>query len=225
VIEYNFQKEWNLSFVERVIGIMKNPKSAMKSIAGQPLIEDAVVIVGVYAVLSAISGLVMADKITYVFEGRGDMPSSIESIARVSSVVFPLIGAFIMWVVVTGILHLVSMALGGEGKFYPQMMTVVGFAMIPLIFGGIVSIALISMIEPMTVTIPASNPWAAKDAIESSYLTASSVFGTLMQFWAAVIIFFGVKSAHSLTPGKSVVVAGIPVVIAIISLVWGSGIV
>lgn len=208
-----------MSFVERVIGTIKNPKSAMEGIAEQPLIEDAVIIVGVYAVLSAISAFVMADKITYVFEGMGYMPSSIESITRVSSVVFPLIGAFILWVVVTGILHLVSMALGGEGKFYPQMMTIVGFAMIPLIFVGIVGIALISMVEPMTVTISAANPWAAKDAINSPYLTASSVFGTLMQFWTAAIIFFGVKSAHRLTPGKSAVVAGIPIVIAIIFLI------
>ena len=214
-----------MSFVERVIETIKNPKSAMEGIAEQPLIEEAVIIVGVYAVLSAISGLVIADKIIYVFEGMEDMRSSMESITGVSSVVFPLIGAFIMWVVITGVLHLISMALGGEGKFFPQMMTVVGFAMIPLIFGGIVGIVLISMVEPMTVTISASNPWAARDAIENPYLTASSVFGTLMQFWAAAIIFFGVTSAHRLTSGKSVVVAGIPVVIAIISLVWGSGIV
>ena len=206
------------------MGTMKNPKSAMKSIAGQPLIEEAVVIVGVYAVLSAISGFLMADKIIYVFEEMEVMPSSIESITRVSSVVGPLVGAFIGWVVITGILHLVSLALGGEGKFFPQMMTVVGFAMIPLLFGGIVGIALISMVEPMTVTISAENPWAARDVIESPYLVASSIIGVLMQFWAAVIIFFGVKSAHRLSPGKSAVVAGIPVVIAIISLVLGSGI-
>ncbi|CAD6492043.1 MAG: Yip1 domain protein [Candidatus Argoarchaeum ethanivorans] len=214
-----------MSFVERVIGTIKNPKSAMEGIAEHPMIEEAVIIVGVYAVLSAISGLVMADKITYVFEGMEDMPSSIESITRVSSLVAPLIGAFILWIVVTGILHLVSLALGGEGKFYPQMMTVVGFSMIPFIFGGIIGILLISMVEPITVTISATNPWAAKDALNNPYLTASSVFGTLMQFWAAAIIFFGVKNAHRLSPGKSAIVAGIPVVIAIISLVWGSGIV
>ena len=210
--------------MKRVMGTVKDPKSAMKSIAGQPLIEEAVVIVGVYAVLSAISGFLMAGKIIYVFEEMEVMPSSIESIARVSSVVFPLIGAFVMWVVITGILHLVSLAFGGEGKFFPQMMTVVGFAMIPLIFGGIVGIVLISMVEPMTVTISAANPWAARDVIESPYLVASSIFGVLMQFWAAVIIFFGVRSVHRLSSGKSVVVAGIPVVIAVISLVLGSGI-
>lgn len=214
-----------MSFVERVIGTIKNPKSAIEGIAEQPLIEEAVIIVGVYAVLSAISGLVMADKITYVFEGMEDIPSSIKSITAISSVVAPLIGAFILWVVVTGILHLVSLALGGEGKFYPQMMTVVGFSMIPLIFGGIIGIALISMVEPITITISATTPWAAKDALNNPYLTASSVFGTLMQFWAAAIIFFGVKSAHRLSPGKSAVVAGIPFVIAIVLLVWSSGIV
>lgn len=54
------------------------------------------------------------------------------------------------------------MALGGEGKFYPHMMTVIGFSMIPILFGSIISIALIFMAEPMTINVSMANPQAAK---------------------------------------------------------------
>ncbi|MDW7727361.1 MAG: YIP1 family protein [Candidatus Methanoperedens sp.] len=115
------------------------------------------------------------------------------------------------------------MTLGGEGKFYPQMMTVIGFSMIPMLFGGIIGIALISMAEPMTITVSMANPPAAKVLLDNPYLFTSSIIGTLMQTWTAVIIFFGVQSTHKLTSGKSAIVAGIPLVFSILSI-WSSGI-
>ncbi|MDW7728031.1 MAG: YIP1 family protein [Candidatus Methanoperedens sp.] len=100
-----------MNFIEKITGTMRKPKNAMNSIAEQPMIEEAVMIVGIYAVISAVSALVMSDKITYVFEGVENMPSSMQSITAIIGVVGALIGAFLIWVVGTGIIHLISMAL------------------------------------------------------------------------------------------------------------------
>lgn len=63
----------------------------------------------------------------------------------------------------TGVIHFLSLAAGGEGKFYPQMMTIMGFSMLPMIFNGIISIGLFSMMEPQTINISTANPTAMNE--------------------------------------------------------------
>jgi hypothetical protein len=131
-----------------------------------------------------------------------------------------LVGAFIIWVVAAGIIHLISMALGGEGKFYPQMMAVVGYSMVPMFFASLISLTLLSMVEPMTITISATNPMAAKEIYNNPLFTASTIIGTIMQIWFSIILFFGVQSAHRLTPARSAIAAGIPLAVIVISFIW-----
>ncbi len=206
-----------MSFIEKIFGTIRDPKNTMKTLAEQPMIEEALMIVGIYAVIAALSGYVQSSKIIFVFEGFEGMP--MESVMMVTTVVGGLIGAFIVWVVGTGIIHLVSMAMGGEGKFYPQMMTIVGYSMIPLLFGVVIGLLLLSFMEPTTVTVSATNPAAANEIYRSPYLLASGITETLMQIWASIILFFGLQSAHKLTPSKSAIIAAIPFVFSVIFLV------
>jgi hypothetical protein len=209
-----------MSFVEKVVETIKNPKNAMKSIAEQPMIEEAVAIVGIYAVLSALVGYVQSYKVTYIYEGFENMPSSLPSIMAIFAVVGGLVGAFIIWLVGAGIIHLISMALGGEGKFYPQIMTVVGYSMIPMIFAGIISLVMLFMLEPVTITISRTNPMAMKELYNNPYIIASSIVGLIMQIWFSIILFFGIRSAHKLTPTRSAIAAGIPLAVIVISFVF-----
>lgn len=192
----------------------------MKSIAEQPMIEEAVAIVGIYAVLSALVGYVQSYKVSYIYEGFENMPSSLPSMMAIFAVVGGLVGAFIVWLVGAVIIHLISMALGGEGKLYPQMMTVVGYSMIPMILAGIISFVLLFMLEPMTITISRTNPMAIKELYNNPYIIASSIIGLIMQIWFSIILFFGIQSAHKLTPAKSAIAAGIPLAVIVISFVF-----
>ena len=67
-----------MSFIEKFVETIKNPKNAMKSIAEQPMIEEAVAIVGIYDVLTALAGYVQSYKVTYIYEGFENMPSSLQ---------------------------------------------------------------------------------------------------------------------------------------------------
>lgn len=207
-----------MKFVEKITGIINNPKETMKNIAQEPLIEEAVMIVGLYAVLSALAGYVQSYKVTYIYEGFENMPSSMGSIIAVTAVVSGLLGAFIIWLIGTGIIHLISMALGGEGKFSPQMMTIVSYSMIPLIFGGIISLLLLFASEPMTITISRTNPMAVKELYNTPNFLISTLVELIMQIWFTVLLFFGLQSAQKFTPAKSAVVALIPLVIGVISI-------
>lgn len=205
-----------MNFIEKIVETIKNPKNAMKSIAKQPMIEEAVMIVGIYAVIGALAAYIQSYKLTFVLEGFENMPSSMQSLTTIFGVVGALISPFLIWLIGTGIIHLISMALGGDGKFYPQMMTVIGYSMSPMLFASIISLALLFMVEPMTITISATNPMATKEIYNNPFFSASAIIGAIMQIWAAVIIFFGVQGAHRLTPVKSAVVAGIPLLITVI---------
>ncbi len=209
-----------MNFQEKIKATLLNPKNAMKSIAEHPMIEEAVTILGVYAVLGALAAFIRINKVTIDYEGFENMPSSTEAMTTIISmvaVVFGIVGIFILWLAGTGIIHVISLALGGEGKFSPQMLTIAGYSFIPMIFASIITLALLFMMEPTTITISKANPVAMDN---NPYMLAAGIIATLMQAWASVILFFGIQSAHRLTSAKSAVVAGIPLVISVLSMVW-----
>ncbi|HEY9206190.1 MAG TPA: Yip1 family protein [Candidatus Methanoperedens sp.] len=209
-----------MNFQEKIKATLLNPKNAMKSIAEHPMIEEAVMILGVYAVLGALAAFIRMNKVTIDYEGFENMPSSTEAMTTIISmvaVVFGIVGIFILWLAGTGIIHVISLALGGEGRFSPQMLTIAGYSFIPMIFASIITLALLFMMEPTTITISKANPVAMDN---NPYMLAAGIIATLMQVWASVILFFGVQSAHRLTPARSAVAAGIPLVISVLSLAW-----
>ncbi len=206
-----------MNFIEKIIETIKNPKNAMKSIAEEPMIEEAVMIAGISAILAALMVYIQSYKVIYVFEGIDNAPSSMQTSMATIGVVFAFIFSFILWLVVAGALHLISMALGGEGKFYPQMVTIVGYTSIPLLLAGLIGIIILSMAEPMTITISPANPMAAKELYKSSWYNASIMISIIMQAWSSIILFFGVQSAHKLTTTKSAIIALIPLAFLIIS--------
>ena len=210
-----------MNFVEKISGIINNPKETMKRISQEPHIEEAVMIVGIYAVLSALTGYVQLNKVTYIYEGFENMPSSMQSIMTISAVVGGLLGAFIIWLIGTGVIHLISMALGGEGKFHPQMTTIIGYSMVPLIFGGIISLLLVFSSDPLTITISRTNPMAANELYNSSNFLISMIVGLVFQIWFTALLFFGLQNAQKLSPEKSAVIAILPLAISVLSMVWG----
>ncbi|NJD76391.1 MAG: YIP1 family protein [Candidatus Methanoperedens sp.] len=207
-----------MNFTEKIIETIKNPKNAMKSISEQPMIEEAVTIVGISAVLGALAAYIQSYKVTYVFEGFPEMPAS--TMMAIFGILVALIGSFIGWFIIAGIVHLVSMALGGEGKFHPQMMTIAGYSFIPMIFANLISIAMLLIIDPITITISPTDPTAMREFYESSYFINLNIIAIIMQIWASIILFFGIQEAHRLSAAKSAIVAGIPLVFVVISLLW-----
>jgi len=209
-----------MNFIEKIKGAVSDPKNTLKSIAEEPMIEEAVVIVGVYAVLASVATYIQSYKITYVFEGLDSMPSSMQSLIAVSTIVGALIASFIIWFIVAGVIHLLSLAAGGEGRFYPQVMTIAGFSMLPMIFNGIISIGLFSMIEPQTIIISPANPTAMKEIYSNPSFIVSGFAGIILQIWSTVIFYFGIRSAHKLSTKSSAIIASIPLLFSVISLIW-----
>jgi hypothetical protein len=208
-----------MSFIENIVGTITNLKNEMKKIAEHPMIEEAVMIIGVYGILTAIAAYILSNKITYIIPGF-DNTSSMRSLMILSSIVVALIVPIIIWLIGTGVIHLLSMAAGGEGKFYPQMLTVVGFSLLPMILNGIISIGIYSMIEPQVINISPSNPMAMKELYSSPSFIALALIGIIIQLWSTTILYFGIRNAHKISSASSAIIAAIPFVLSVISTAW-----
>ncbi len=206
-----------MGFSDRIVNTLIRPKEAVESISKEPLIEEAVMIVGVYALFSAMAAYVQSTKTVIIMEGASPInPELAGTIGIVSAIIF----AFITWLVLAGIIHTISLALGGSGKFYPQMMVLTGFAMLPLIFSSIIGAALISTAQTSTVTISLANPSASQNvirAIQSSmpYLV-STIINSITWAWCMGIIYLGLQSCQRLSKGKALAVVAIPIALMLI---------
>ena len=208
-----------MNFVEKINGAVSDPKNTLNRIAEEPIIEEAVVIVGVYALLASVAAYIQSYKITYVFEGFNNIPSSMQFLMTVSVIVGALIAPFIIWFIVAGVIHLLSLAAGGEGRFYPQVITIAGFSMLPMIFNGIISIGLFSLIEPQTIIISLANPADMNEIYSNPSFIVSGLAGIIIQIWSSIILYFGIQSSHKLSSNSSVIIATIPLLFSVISLI------
>ena len=212
-----------MNLADRIIGMITNPAETIKDISEHPYIEEAVLIVGITAVFSAISAYLVQSKIIYDFS---DIDTSgletFQLITTVMPIVMALIGVLILWVIAAGIVHLVSVALGGEGQFI-QMLVVYGYAYIPIMISVVIGIVLMNFIEPITITI--SSTGGAQGDMGGFYsnplFQASLVTGTLLKLWTIGLVFMGVKQIHGLDTNKALIAVALPLLSLVFSIVMG----
>ena len=146
----------------------------------------------------------------------------------ISTIVFALITPFIIWFIIAGVIHLLSMAIGGEGRFYPQVITITGYSMLPMILAGLVSIGIFIMIDPQTVIISPENQGALKELYSSPIFLASEFVSIILQAWCTLILFYGIRTAHNISSNSSAIICSIPLAFSLLSMVFtlrGSGII
>lgn len=207
-----------MNLLNKITGILIKPEETIKEISDRPYIEESFLIVGILAILSAISVYLMP--IIYDFS---DLPPEVMEIVTMTTTVLPLFtalfGVIIMWVIASGIIHFISVALGGEGKF-TQMLVVYGYSRTPLIINAIIGILLFSFIEPITITMTtagAGNPMV--ELLANPIYMAALIFGYIMQLWAIGLLFLGVKFVHNLSTNKTLIAIALPLLFFVFSIV------
>ena len=210
-----------MKLMERITGMITNPRETIEDISENPYIEEAVLVVGITAVFYAISAYLMQSKIIYDYV---DMDVSgletLKLITTVTPIIMALIGVFVMWIITAGIVHLISVALGGEGKFI-QMLVVYGYAYIPIMISTVVGIILMNFVDPITITISstgASNNSMADFMSDPLYQT-SLVSGTLLKLWSIGLVFMGVRHIHGLSGNRALIAVALPLLFLIFGIV------
>ncbi|MDY6959883.1 MAG: Yip1 family protein, partial [Halobacteriota archaeon] len=121
---------------EKIVSAAILPNKEIEYITEHPFIEDAILIVGLSAILVAISDI---------------FSNQINSYPEVA---MTILYVYVLWVSISAVAHMISSAFGGEGELYPQMTTIVGYSMIPLSIGHALEMVLpYSMNEVIYLTL------------------------------------------------------------------------
>jgi hypothetical protein len=208
-----------MKLMERIIGMITHPKETIEDISKNPYIEEAVLVVGITSVFYAISAYLMQSKIIYDYV---DMDVSgletLKLITTVMPIIMALIGVFVMWIIAAGVVHLIAVGLGGEGKFN-QMLVVYGYAYIPIMISTVVGIILMNFVDPITITISSTGAPnnSMVDFMSDPLYQASMVSGTLLKLWSIGLVFMGVRHIHGLSGNRALIAVALP----LLSLLFG----
>ena len=167
-----------INFGEKIVGMLITPYKHAKYIANQPFIEEAVFIVGIFSIVSAYVSILISDITGFLIQVSSFIEYAIFIIA-----------AFFMWIIIAGVIHNISIALGGVGEFHPQMTTLIGYSTIPILLGGLIGSLLVS------------------------YQGALFAIIAISLFWSAVIQFYGVRASHNISAAKAAVSVSIPFIL------------
>ena len=209
----------------RITGMITNPKETVQDISKNPYIEEAVLIVGIFAIFSALSGYLSQNLVIYEFVGvdQGNLGNSGSSVLGIFTA---FIGVIIIWIIATGVVHIVSVALGGEGTF-KQMLIIYSYAYIPLLIGTVISLILISFMKPINLTFDFSTydlstassfinliidimSTTTKTLMSNPYYQAMYIITSMLKLWSIGMVILGVKYIHNLNTNRALIAVIIP---------------
>ncbi|WP_457549121.1 Yip1 family protein [Archaeoglobus sp.] len=153
-----------------------------------------IAIVVVCAVVNAILGYIRIPSIMEdILKAYHLTPSQVEMLKaflEVQVVVSTTVGVFLGWVILAGVLHLLSAVFGGEGEFSRTLKNT-AFSLLPSI-----------VLSPITFAFITPKPTP-----ESLILSLASYV------WQSYILVFALKYARNIETKKAVVCVAIPIVI------------
>jgi hypothetical protein len=215
-----------MNFIERAIGMFTKPEATIKDILKEPKIEEAILIVGLYAIIGMLYAYLSASHINVIY----NMPELqdmgfIKTVTMVTTLAMGLIVPLIAWPIVSGILHLFSMAFGGDGKFYPNILTSIGYTEIVKILLLLVALLLITQAPTVTYEVSTSNPYGGLEAMsefyKSPFYILSNVAMLIGLFWSSYLGVLAIKNGEKLSMTQALIVVGLPLLIYI-AITYGS---
>ncbi len=211
-----------MNLMERITRIITNPRETLQDISENSYIEDAVLIVGIFAIVSAIFGYMSQNIIIFGIDGdiRGFSSYYGASGSSVFSIITGFIGVIIMWIIVSGIVHVFSIALGGEGSFKKVLM-IYSYANIPALLGTVVNLILISLMNPINIVFDfstVSSPFSLvfdimeitmRALMSDPYYQVIYVITIVMNLWTIGLVILGIKFVHDLSTNRALIAVSI----------------
>lgn len=207
-----------MKFVERVTGMFTKPEETIKDILKEPRFEEPLVIVGIYAIIMLISSYLSSAHM-----GAG---------AGVLSLVISLVIVLIGWPIATGIVHMLALFLGGEGKYSPQMLNAIGYTYVVKFIPALIGIVLIFLTPTfdlgatpqvtagmsMDQIRDAMQPYIAmmEQIYYSPVFILSLVVGFLGLIWSCYLGALAVKNGDKVSAVSSYIAVFVPMAIYII---------
>jgi hypothetical protein len=206
-----------MQFLERVAGMFTRPEETIKDILKEPRTEEPLMIVGVYAIILLVS--------SYISSLRMGTGVAVWSLAI--SLAFVLVG----WRIATGVVHILALFMGGEGKFSPQMLNAIGFTYVVKILPALIGIVLVFLLPTMNLGTPQVTAGMSMDQIKEAmqpYIAMmeqiyfnpifilSLVIGFLGLIWSCYLGALAVKNGDKVSAITSYIAVFVPMVVYIV---------
>jgi hypothetical protein len=210
-----------MNFTERIKGMITRPDDTTRDIAVSPRLEEGLMVVGVYIILTVISTYIAFTRVRYTGSVGGIDASSLATAMLVAELAAAIVLPLLSWPIVAGVAHFLSMFFGGNGKFYPNMMTLIGYTNIPLLVVLVLSMIL-TLLTPVTVVDFSAVAQATTSSLLSSPIRIlSMVIGLLGSIWVAYMMAFAVKNGENLPMKNAAIVVGV-LFVANLVITYGS---
>lgn len=202
---------------EIMLEVLTNPGEFFENKMKQEAdFKPPIMIVGIMAIISAISAYIIAN--TIVGSLQGDAATFVQ-IGAIIGAIFVIIVVFIMWVIYGGIFYLISMIFSGQGNF-KRVLEFVAYGFLPSILGSLISLILTSRAYSsldFSITDPTI---LEKTLLSDPYIMASSIIGIILTLWSANIWVFAMMHSRNLTVKNAIITVGIPIGLYLIYAVY-----
>jgi len=215
--------------IRRAKGVVLDPLNTMTEIAENPDGKGVVLILLFYAFLSMIKVAVYAYHINidYVGFSTAEQSSVNSSLAKallalifLGSMIFLLLPLFILFLG-SFVIWLVIKLLGGKGTYF-QTRVVVGYSLVPVLLGEILSILILFLgLSDVSVTVTSGQGMsdivpnmvtAIEDMQGQGVVTATNYLILLFWIWAALLMTIGIARAHRMSYYEVGALVFIPVI-------------
>lgn len=211
-----------MQFIERVIGMFTKPEETIKDILKEPRMEEPLMIVGVYAIILLVSSYLSSMRM-----GAG---------AVVLSLVISFVMVLIGWPIAAGVVHILALFLGGEGKYSPQMLNAIGYTYVVKLLPALIGIVLVFLMPTMSLGTPEVTPNMSMDQIKdimqpyiammeqiyfSPIFILSLVVSYLGLIWSCYLGALAVKNGDKVSAVTSYIAVFVPMVVYIAFSVLG----
>ncbi|WP_342678500.1 Yip1 family protein [Methanofollis sp. UBA420] len=181
--------------------------------AGRERIGLPALIVLVSALIAGAGAYLMASSMT--IDVPDVDPAMMQLITGGGAALVVVVVMLFAWAIGSLVMHGIVKLLGGTGSFKSTLSTV-GYANLPQIFAGLLTLAVFLIYHPDVNAIATAGP-AALGAMAPA-MAVTVIVGFVVLVWSVVIEAYGLVHAHDLPLGKALIA---PAVMAIISMLFG----
>ena len=218
-----------------VISVIWSPVRTLREVAEGRRVLAGFLVVAAGAALSLISsaififtGLLQTQFETFFEATQGQLPPDLRenfvALTGVSSLIFAVLGPFVIWAVVSLVMQLVTRFFGGEGPL-SAMFAAIGVAYLPYVISTLISAPL----QAIQVTLDPTS------VVAQILGLASGLLSVVFLVWFVVLVVIGAAQARNISYGESTgscaiscagclgLIIGVVVVLAVVaSLIAGT---
>lgn len=180
-----------------------------------------VLIIFVTAIIAMVSSFLVMNQFSGLLSS--DMNSSISTIAIVFGIAGGLIGTFLYWFLLTGILYSISYVFDSKGSF-KRTLEFIGYGFVPQIFSSLIGVVITYKLTA-SADFSSQDPQLITESVTQMFSNnplyyTSQIIGILCLLLSAYIWVFALLHARNMSIKNATLTVGIPIGLYVIYMVY-----